>query len=86
MPILPIVYVIVEHDIGLKEFTILGVATSEEKTIDLLKEYYHDYEEITSRDIRDSGLLWEKTLLVEGLNNIKEKVIVTAQWFNPDTL
>lgn len=80
-----IIYVLIEQDLKDNEIIVIGVSDSVENANLVFHNYYGDFEVINYNDIRDSGLVWEKTIKVEyKYPKRKTEFInykVTLQWF-----
>lgn len=77
------ILVIHEHDFDDGEDSVIGVADSVENAEKLMKEYYREWKEVSFRDIRDSGLEYEKVIRLWYSPKKKSTydVKITLQWF-----
>jgi len=78
--------VIHEKDHDDEEEIVIGVADSVEKANIMIKEYYHDYEQVSFNDIRDSSLESSRVLLLRHKNGNDYYVTVTLEWFTLNEL
>ena len=60
-----VIFVLTEKDLADEEISVIGVADSVENAQKVMDKYYGEYKLLNYRDIRDSGIEWEKTIEIE---------------------
>lgn len=79
------VYLVLEKDYDHEELGYMDIFMTDslDKIPRLLKQYYGDFEELSFRDIRDSGLEYQKELKITGDGeNYKVSILVKDYQLN----